>query len=683
MKTLVILLCSLTLILPLAAKPMPSPAAQPDRLTRAKGSFARVDIQFEVPDLQGNPFDFTENDIVAAIRQPDGSTVKIPAFFDGGNTWRVRFTPTQPGNHAVAEITRNGKTIQPVALSRSAFVATGSPKPGFVRRDPGDAHHLILDNGKAYYPIGNNVAWDTTSSDTVEMALTKMGRAGENWARIWMDHWDHKNLDWVAHQTVPLGTLDLGVAKRWDSVVSAAEKGGIRFQMVLQHHGQYSSGTDSDWSGNPWNAANGGFLSRPEEFFSNPRAIALTKAKYRYIVARWGYSPSIMAWELFNEVQWTDAYGKGDRKTVTAWHNEMADFLRRQDPYKHLITSSFSTDANSLGNRLDFWQPHIYTPDPLSAVTRLNGLQQDRPAFIGEIGPKGNPSVDDATFLRRALWGSLMSESSGAAQYWDWHVVDANDLYKAYRSATAFLRWSGLPEKRGLKALAASVETSERGPLSFGPGGDWETAKQTEYEVTPSGDVNGLGGMPRFLQGDGNRAMFPHATFDVKYTKPGKFTVRIGQVSKAGAKVVLSLDGKPLSSREFEAGDNDLDVDASVDMPVPAGRHAIRLENTGKGWVSFSAITLDPYGYRLGVAGKGNRDYAVLWVYNRGDTPSSGTLKVPRLRPGSYRVRWWDPDSAKPIRTESASVAASGILTLATPPISRDVAVVIARETGR
>jgi len=35
--------------------------------------------------------------IVSQWTGPDGSTVRVPAFWDGGRTWRVRFAPTRPG----------------------------------------------------------------------------------------------------------------------------------------------------------------------------------------------------------------------------------------------------------------------------------------------------------------------------------------------------------------------------------------------------------------------------------------------------------------------------------------------------------------------------------------------------------------------------------------------------------
>lgn len=660
------------------------PAKRETAPAARKGVYDTVEIRFQLPGISGNPFDFAENDVMATIRRPNGPAARIPAFFDGGATWRVRYTPDRPGPHAVAGITRNGKPIQPGGLSPTDFEVKGAPRPGFVRRDPEDAGRFVLDDGSGYYPIGHNVAWGDGKSITVPGVLAKMGKAGENWARIWMCHWDGKNLDWVPEKKIPLGTLDLEVARKWDAIVEAAEKSGVRFQMVLQHHGPYSTRTDSNWGDNPWNAKNGGFLSTPHEFFTSPRALALTRAKYRYIIARWGYSPSIMAWELFNEVQWTDAVHDGREDTVAGWHDAMAAFLKSQDTYRHLVTSSFKMDPRELGDRLDYWQPHAYVSDPMAAIAGLNGLNLNRPAFIGEIGPQGDLSRSDGAFIHRILWGSLMSEAAGAAQFWAWDVVERKNLYYAFKPAAAFVRWSGLDQKRGMKALGARVETKERGPLSFAPGAEWETAKGTEFTVSSSGEVVGLSGMPRFLQGQAHRAMFPSATFHVNYAAPGTFAVSIGQIARAGARVALSLDGETLESRAFPAADKDTNVDTVLRIAVPAGPHTVRLENTGADWVTLDRITLDPYAPRLGVLAKGNGSDAVLWVESRAadETPQAGTLVVPGFRPGNYRVRWWDVKTTKPLAEQNVSVASDGVLTVSTPSIRRDLAAVIQPEAS-
>ncbi len=39
-----------------------------------------------------------------------------------------------------------------------------------------------------------------------------------------------------------------------------------------------------------------------ERHFTDPQARKYQQRIFRYIVARWGYSPNILSWELFNEI---------------------------------------------------------------------------------------------------------------------------------------------------------------------------------------------------------------------------------------------------------------------------------------------------------------------------------------------------------------------------------------------
>ena len=208
-----------------------------------------------------------------------------------------------------------------------------------------------------------------------------------------MCHWDGKNLDWPADEAKPpqLGYLSLSSAMLWDQIVAAADASDVHFHLVLQHHGQYNTGENSNWQNNPWNKANGGWLDKPEDFFTDPRAIALTKSKYRYIIARWGYSPAIMAWELFNEAEFTDAF-KNDLDDVAAWHVAMAKFIREQDPYHHLIMTSSRVTEPKLWQAMDYYEAHIYPPDVLAAIAVLDDDHLDRAYFYGEFGMRDDPN---------------------------------------------------------------------------------------------------------------------------------------------------------------------------------------------------------------------------------------------------------------------------------------------------
>ena len=82
------------------------------------------------------------------------------------------------------------------------------------------------------------------------------------------------NLDWPKVNNT-FGQLSLPNARNWDAIVAAADQAGIHFQMTLQHHGQYSSTNiskiDPNWEQNPYNTANGGFLSSRDKFLHRCR----------------------------------------------------------------------------------------------------------------------------------------------------------------------------------------------------------------------------------------------------------------------------------------------------------------------------------------------------------------------------------------------------------------------------
>ena len=102
----------------------------------AGGTYQKLEAAFELPQVQGNPFDFMQNDVKVSFAGPDGSEATLPAFFDGGQTWRVRDTPTAPGRYTIRAVTLNGQDARPRNLQPSEFEVTGRPRPGFVRLDP-------------------------------------------------------------------------------------------------------------------------------------------------------------------------------------------------------------------------------------------------------------------------------------------------------------------------------------------------------------------------------------------------------------------------------------------------------------------------------------------------------------------------------------------------------------------
>src|SRR6266478_5581365 len=516
------------------------------RLAANAEVYQTIETSFSITNLSTDPFDYTITDVRVEVAQPDSTTVWLPAFFDGGTTWRVRHTPTMIGLYQVNSITLNGQPLAVSNLQPASWTVTGPVvSPGFVQVDPANASRFITSNGRRYFPVGHNVAWDTSATTNVVSTLARLGAARENWSRIWMDNWDGKNLDWP--RPGAFGQLSLSVAQKWDGIVAAAEQSGVCFQMTLQHHGQYSSSVDPQWSSNPYNTVNGGFLSNATQFFTNATAKALTKRKLRYAVARWGYSPAIMAWELFNEVQFTDAAQAGQWSIIGAWHDEMAQFIRSQDSYHHLITTS--SDLNQpIWNQCDYYTHHDYPADLISTLSDPAGVpsgQPLKPIFGAECGLDNTPHLG----VNAPIWAGLMGAQAGNSQPWWWDRIDADNDYASFHAVSDFTLYSGLAEQDTLNRSSPHVTSSQNSALIFSPGGGWGNAVQDTFTVQDAAP-SGIGTLPSYLQGTYHRSMTPNGyTFLVNYPPGGgTFSVQILIVAASGAGLTISLDGATANS---------------------------------------------------------------------------------------------------------------------------------------
>ncbi|WP_395140835.1 cellulase family glycosylhydrolase [Armatimonas sp.] len=624
------------------------------------------EAQFELPRVAGNPYDPEKNDVRFVFRGPGGKQKTQLGFFDGGTLWRARITvEAKEGKWQAASATRNG------ALVRAKLTTLAQAQPlHFVRRK---GLGFVHDDGRLYWPLGHNVAWRSGSFD-VSDAFAKLGAAGENWSRVWMCHWDGKNLDWETKGD----TLSLSVARRWDGIVAAAQKHGVYFQLVLQHHGPYALSVNSNWGENPWNAKNGGFLNTTAEFFTHPEALRRTKNKLRYIVARWGYSPSILAWELFNEVEWTEG-AKNAPKTVEAWHQSMAAHLRSLDIHRHLVTTSSHLSGGDLYAAMDYEQPHAYPPD--LAATALAVTPTTKPVFYGEIGPSGDLNSDTGQHLKAGLWASLFSDASGAAQYWTWDHIERRNLYGLFKAATGFVNASGVT---ALRRISARVITPDGGVASSGPGKGWGETKRTEYPIRADGMIEGIGEMPSFLQGTAHREMFPKADLPVTLRQPGSIAVEVQTAARSGGTLVIKVDGQVVAEKAYPASGRDTSVNETLTAAIPVGTHKITLENPGADWVTIRKITVGPVGASVSALAKSDQGgtRAALWLRRTatGAHPGGGTVTLSGLRAGAYKLVWWDTDAGKALREQALSATASGQLAIPLPAFTGDIAAYLTRK---
>jgi len=189
-------------------------------------------------------------------------------------------------------------------------------------------------------------------------------------------------------------------------------------------------------------------------FFSDERVKKAFRNRYRYIVARWGYSRNIMSWDLWNEVDLVEGYDPG---TVSAWHREMAQYLKSIDPWKHIVVThiclfwSFGNEMWQLP-QIEFVQSDAYWDQKKDArfdmgmyasymgkvdANKWYEPRFNKPFVFIEYGPqttavvagKVTPPVWRQRF-RTGLWSSAVLPTAASSMFWYHKDWEEQELYR-------------------------------------------------------------------------------------------------------------------------------------------------------------------------------------------------------------------------------------------------------------
>ncbi|HEY3288788.1 MAG TPA: cellulase family glycosylhydrolase [Anaerolineae bacterium] len=424
-----------------------------------------------------NPFDPSQLSIDVRLKLPTGEWFTVPAFVYqdygpdgrtpvGPQTWKARFTATREGVWTAEAVISDGRTS--AATSALTFTVLPAVGRGFVRVNPANPQYLAFENGEAFFPIGINLGWghEEPLKDFARW-FDALQRNGSNVARIWMASWSF-GIEW---KDTGLGRYRLYRAWLLDKVMQMAEERGIYVILVLINHGAFNTRVNPEWVDNPYNVEQGGPCITPEDFAQLPVARQLFKQRLRYIAARWAYSPNLLAWEWWNEVNFTPI---ADPNLLRPWLQEMTSYLHGVDPYHHLTTISYS-DANDprIVNlpEVDLMQRHMYSAlDPRSTMAKayaeLNSygtMTPTKPTLFTEFGSSASGEIPtrfdpEGIQFHNGLWASAFNGFASAAMYWWWDsYIDVNNYWYHLNGLAQFLADEDVST---LKPLQAQVMTS-------------------------------------------------------------------------------------------------------------------------------------------------------------------------------------------------------------------------------
>ncbi len=709
------------------------------------GCFELFELTIDLSATYNNPFDPEDIGLTCHFTLPGGKSISIPGFYyqdftrtqvddaerlkkNGPPKWKVRFAGRELGRYSYFITVRDRTgTIKSDTMT---FDVVGSDNPGFVRVDPRKSKvYPVFDNGEAFFAVGESIGWAKDKQTYgFDYYFDKLEKNGCNYTRVWMMPWS-LSIEWSKKgfsrgDYYGLGVYSLKNSWRLDHILRLAGKKGIYIMLTLGTYGDLMAEKgywkEGVWKHNPYNAANGGPCKKAKAFWTDEDAKKFYERRLSYILARWGYSTNLLALEFWNELN-----------APPEWVKEMAEFVKEKDPYDHLLTISlghfwyegFSEDEIWALEDIDYTQIHLYGyrgefRDLVNElIFRCAKLIEKfkKPCLVAEFGI--DSSKDDRYYdregkgvnLHNGLWAATMAGSFGGAINWWWDsYVEPKNLYYHYSALANFVKtvdWldGDFEDVRVVAPIVKSDKGVTYQDVVLSPTKEWGNMDFKEFFVRNDGNVIG-GSYSRFLHGYSKKDLRLTPTFHVNFLKPGKLIMSIGTVSQGGVLHVY-IDGNEVWKKDFPVGPEGegewkkreykkewqifwANYDRDYEVEVPAGRHVIRLENTGKDWIAIEKITLTDYkssNYAdIRVIGLTRNGEALLWIHNKGRNWYNNykELEVAPIRDakfdilevpdGQYRVEWWDTHKGAITRTEEIQ-SEEGRLTISVPELSSDI----------
>lgn len=492
---------------------------------------APIRCQIGVLAEYGSPFDVSAIQLGVEVQPPEGQALTQPAFMSQPFASRVEQRPAeatgavepgaeprkveaevltpagQPGWEAAVDARHAGVyRLRPGVRTKEGefwgdacsllVTPAADARMGPLSASRRDERFLADPQGQAVFLLGHNLGWlvnetGPQSLDNWCRALDRMKAAGLNYCRIWMCTWS------LAIERPEPYSYDLGRAWKLERILFEAHRRGIYVQLCLDNFHDFHFKRELS----PFFAGKQPVCGTGRAFFESPAARSMYLARLRYLVARYGHFDNLLAWELFNEIDFcvdgertAESVQRARREYLVGWTREVAGGLRTLDRRRHLVTCSLSDGAVwpelTAAPEIGLAESHVYIhmPDagkeqmPISAfaAVRAAGAELARfgkPGFISEFGfgADGGPvsptnEVDRlGVHLHNGLWGSALGGQAGAAALWWWDSylapgaappgeISGDDRYQHYRALAAFLL--GVDWLAGWRELKAAPAAS-------------------------------------------------------------------------------------------------------------------------------------------------------------------------------------------------------------------------------
>jgi hypothetical protein len=259
---------------------------------------------------------------------PGGLSKRLPAFYNGENTWIVRFNPPAAGEWQFQVLS----TPDDASLNQTgAFNVFDAQSRGFLKATPGKAWGFQYESGEPVFLLGDtvyNLFGMALCDGDVEAFLRRRADQGFNLLRVRVPvspfHPPEGYSAWQTRRTWPWGgseqapgfdRFNLEYFQVVDQVVQQAEALGIGLEMIME----------------AW-----GF-----EFPFNSRNIFVTEWEelwMRYLLARYDAYNCLYFWTPMNEYEF---YPNGDwhyKPVADRWAMRVSRWIKSVGQHGHIVS---------------------------------------------------------------------------------------------------------------------------------------------------------------------------------------------------------------------------------------------------------------------------------------------------------------------------------------------------------
>ena len=136
---------------------------------RAEERVATSGVATEWSYVSGKQYDdpFNQVEVDAVVTLPSGSEERIPGFWSGGSTWRVRYAPPAPGSYKIRSVCSDAKNRdlhdQTLTLRVEQYAGANAHYKHGPLRVNSDRRHFEYADGTPFFWLATRGGWACAS----------------------------------------------------------------------------------------------------------------------------------------------------------------------------------------------------------------------------------------------------------------------------------------------------------------------------------------------------------------------------------------------------------------------------------------------------------------------------------------------------------------------------------------